>query len=159
MKTLSSLERTILECIDKKEKSFQEILLQSGLKEHVCHNLLQSLIFRGLIKTNGRIYQIRPDISLSTLNELNGQEAKHAESMEMIEAIIQCHTERVFKLKKIALDSKDEKIFLALLSNLETFLSDVHKKNAKNMTFKERKIIFWGMGEIEQVMNQMTRGV
>ncbi len=158
MKTLSSLERTILECLDTKEKGFYDILLQTGLKEHVCQNLLQSLIFRGLIKTNGKTYEIKQGISPIVLNELNGFDAKQAESLEMIEAIIQCQSNRVFKFKKIALDSKDEKIFLALLSNLETFLSDVHKRNVKQMPIKKRKIIFWGMGEIEQLLNQMTAG-
>jgi hypothetical protein len=159
MNTLSTLERTILECLETKEKSFIEINLQTGLKKHVCHNLLQSLIFRGLIKTNGQTYQITRDINPNILLELNSLDAKKAESLEMIEAIVNSPADSVFKLKKIAMDSREEKIFLALLSNLETFLSDVHKKNAKNIAVKNRKIIFWGMGEIQDLMNQMTQGV
>jgi hypothetical protein len=56
------------------------------------------------------------------------------------------------------MDSRDEKIFIAMLSNLESFLADAHKKAQSTVPVKERKVIFWGLGEVNQLMNQIVAG-
>jgi hypothetical protein len=158
MKGLSSLERVVLESIGKETLGYEEIRLQSGLLENVFHNVLQALIIRGLISTDGRRYQIAQIISPLILEEINGKLAKEAEYLELIEAVIHQKPKKVFHLKKVAMDSKDEKIFGALLYNLESFLTDAHKKAEKSTSIKERKVIFWGMSDVESLMTQIISG-
>ena len=158
MKGLSSLERVVLESIGKEILGYEEIRLQSGLLENVFHNVLQALIIRGLISTDGRKYQIAQIISPLILEEINGKLAKEAEYLELIEAVIHQKPKKVFHLKKVAMDSKDEKIFGALLYNLESFLTDAHKKAEKSTSIKERKVIFWGMSDVESLMTQIISG-
>ncbi len=158
MKGLSSLERIILECVGKGSLSFQEIQTQTGIYENICFNLIQALIIRGLLKNEGVKYKISSSLSPLVLEEINGHEAKIAESLEMIEAVIEQTSCRVFRFQKIALDPKDEKIFLAMLSNFESFLSDAHKKSQASVPLKERKIIFWGMGEVQNLMHKIVTG-
>lgn len=158
MKGLSSLERVVLESIGKETLGYEEIRLQSGLLENVFHNVLQALIIRGLISTDGRKYQIAQIISPLILEEINGKLAKEAEYLELIEAVIHQKPKKVFHLKKVAMDSKDEKIFGALLYNLESFLTDAHKKAEKSTSIKERKVIFWGMSDVESLMTQIISG-
>lgn len=158
MKGLSSLERVVLECIGKQGLSYEEVQQQSGLQENVCFNILQALIIRGILKTEGGLYFVSTTISPVVMEEINGTEARHAESLEMIEAVLEQKYGRVFRFQKIAMDSRDEKIFVAMLNNLDTFLQDVHKKAQGSVPLKERKIVFWGMGEVQALMNQMISG-
>lgn len=158
MKGLSSLERAVLECVGKKSLSYDEIQYQSGLHENVCFNILQALIIRGILATDGARYRISDNLSPLVQEEINGMAAKLAESMEIIEAVLEQPANRNFKFAKIAMDSRDEKIFLAMLSNLETFLLDAHKKSESAVPLKDRKVVFWGVGEVNTIMNQMIRG-
>jgi hypothetical protein len=158
MKGLSSLERIILECIGKNALPFQTIQDQTGLYENVCFNLLQALIIRGILVTDGKLYMISNGLSDLMLREINGDQAKTAESLELIESVLELKTDRVFRFQKIAMDARDEKIFLAMLSNLESFLSDAHKKSQASIPLKERKVVFWGIGEVQELMQQMVMG-
>lgn len=156
MKGLSSLERIILESLGRQCLVYEEIQLQTGLHENVCFNVLQALVIRGLIHTDGVRYKLSEHLSPLMIEEINGKEAKQAESLEMIEALVDLNGERVFRFQKVALDNRDEKIFLAMLSNLDSFLADAHKKAQKETPMKKRKVIFWGMGEVNSLMNHIV---
>lgn len=158
MKGLSSLERVILECVGKRSLTYNEIQSQSGLHENVCFNVLQALIIRGILATDGVRYRVSDALSPLMLEEINGREAKLAESLELIEAVLEQKTEGQFRFQKVAMDQRDEKIFLAMLSNLESFLQDAHKKAEGSIPLKERKVIFWGMGQVQSLMSQIVTG-
>ena len=158
MKGLSSLERIILESIGKGVLVYEEIQKQSGLNENVCYNIIQALIIRGLVKTDGIKYRISESLSPLIIEEINGKEAKEAEYVELMEAVVDLQGDRVFRLQKIAMDSRDEKIFVAMLSNLESFLADAHKKAHTSVSVKDRKVVFWGMGNVDKIITQIVTG-
>ena len=158
MKGLSSLERTILECVGTKKKTYEQIQKESAISENVCFNLIQALIIRGLLQLEKDEYKISEKISPLLLEELNGQEAKKAESLEFIEAVLDLRQDRIFKFIKIAMDERDEKIFKAMLSNLESFLKDAHKKAESTTSIKDHKVVFWGMSEVQTLMKQIMVG-
>lgn len=158
MKGLSSLERIILESIGRQTLSYDEIRDQAGLQENVCFNILQALIIRGILKADKNLYRISEQISPLVMEEINGLEARKLESLELMEAILDQETNRVFRFQKVALDNRDEKIFIAMLSNLESFLKDAHQKAERTVAVKDRKVIFWGMGHMQQLMNQVIQG-
>ena len=158
MKGLSSLERIILESLGKQVLVYEDIQQQTGLHENVCFNVLQALVIRGLVSTDGVRYRISESLSPLMMEEINGLEAKQAESLEMIEAVLEQKNGKVFRFQKIAMDSRDEKIFMAMLSNLESFLADAHKKAQGAVPMKDRKVVFWGMGEVKNLMSQIVMG-
>jgi hypothetical protein len=158
MRGLSSLERIILECLGKQKMTYEEIQKQSGLHENVCFNILQALIIRGILATEANLYKVSENLSPFILEDINGVEARKAESLELMEAVMEQKGDRVFRIQKGALDSRDEKIFLAMLTNIESFLRDSHKKAQGNIPLKERKVIFWGVGEVQALMNQVISG-
>jgi hypothetical protein len=158
MKSLSSLERILLECIGKNSLSFDELIYQTGLQENICFNILQALVIRSLIIFENNKYKITHHLSPLLLEQINGSEAKKAESFEIAEAIIEKSKEGVFRIQKVAMDSRDEKIFLAMLSNLDMFLQDAHKKASTLMPYKGRKVVIWGVGSVESVLDQIIRG-
>lgn len=158
MRGLSSLERVILETIGKQTLSYEVIQAQSGLQENVCFNIIQALIIRGIIRAEGTGYKINENISPLMMEEINGVEARKAESLELIEAVLDQKENRVFRFQKIAMDSRDEKIFLAMLTNLESFLRDAHSKAQATVPLKDRKVVFWGVGDVQKLMNQVITG-
>lgn len=158
MKGLSSLERTILECIGNKQLTYFEIQNQTGIKENVCFNILQALIIRNLLSTNGQEYRLSSSLSPLMMEEINGHDAKLLESLELIEALVEQKHDRIFRLKKIAMDDRDSKIFLAMLSNIDSFLEDAHKKAELSIPLKDRKVIFWGVSDIKGLMSQIVTG-
>lgn len=158
MRGLSSLERVVVECIGKNGMNYEEVQRQSGLQENVCFNILQALIIRGVLKNESGKYKINENLSPLMMEEMNGLEARKAESLELIEAVLDQETDRYFRFQKIALDSRDEKIFLAMLSNLESFLKDAHMKAQSSVPLKDRKVIFWGMGNVQKLMKQVMVG-
>ena len=158
MRGLSSLERVILECIGTQTLSYDDIQHRSGLQENVCFNLIQALIIRGLLQSAGSTYKINENITPLMMDEINGVDARKAESLELMEAVLDQKTDRVFRFQKVAMDSRDEKIFLAMLSNLDSFLKDAHQKAQKSVPVKERKVVFWGVGEVQTLMRQVMEG-
>lgn len=158
MKGLSSLERVVLECFTNKTLSYEEIHEQSGLQENVCFNIIQALIIRGILKVEKGGYSISENISPLLMEEVNGFEARKAESLELMEAVLDQESDRVFRFQKIAMDARDEKIFRAMLCNLESFLKDAHQKAQEFTPIKERKVIFWGMGQVQTLMKQVMEG-
>ena len=158
MRGLSSLERVILECIGLESLSYEEVQAQAGLQENVCFNILQALIIRGILKSEGGRYRVNEKISPLMMEEINGIEARKAESLELMEAILEQKGQRIFRFQKVAMDARDEKIFVAMLSNLESFLKDAHQKAKSSVPLKERKVVFWGMGEVQSLMNQVMTG-
>lgn len=158
MKGLSSLERVILECVGNTAMTYEEVQNQCGLQENVCFNIIQALIIRGLLKTENGRYKVSREISPLVMEEINGVEAKKAETLEMMEAVLDQSENRVFRFQKVAMDARDEKIFLAMLANLDSFLKDAHQKAQATVPVKERKVVFWGVGEVHKLLNQVMNG-
>lgn len=158
MKGLSSLERVILETLGRQTLPYEDIRDQSGLQENVCFNILQALMIRGILKADRNLYRVNEQLSPIVMEEINGLEARKLESLEMIEAVLDMEGNRTFRFQKVALDSRDEKIFMAMLSNLESFLKDAHSKAEKSISIKDRKVVFWGMGHMQQLMKQVVQG-
>lgn len=158
MKGLSSVERIILESIGMKQKSYEQIKNETGLQENVCFNVLQALIIRGMIKNEKGHYQINNSLSPIVIEEINGIDAKKTESLELIEGLIENEHEKIFRFQKVALEVNDEKIFKAMLSNLESFLKDAHKKAENTTALKDRKVIFWGMGSVNHIIKKIMTG-
>jgi len=159
MRGLSSLERIVIESIGTDSLTYAQVQHQSGLHENVCFNILQALIIRGVLSTDGVKYTLNVNLSPAILDDMNGLSARQQESLELIEAVIDRKEDRIFKFQKIALDDRDEKIFKAMLLNMETFLVDCHRKAQSTIPVKSRKVIFWGMGEVSGLMQQMLKGI
>jgi hypothetical protein len=158
MRGLSSFERVILECLGEQNLSYEEVQRQTGLHENVCFNLLQALVIRGIVATTGSKFGIKAGLSPLMLEELNGGEAKKAESLELMEAVVDKTSEKVFRFQKVALDAKDEMLFLAMLANLDSFLKESHQKSQKDIPLKNRKVVFWGVAEVEGLIAQVVTG-
>jgi hypothetical protein len=157
MKGLTSIERIVLESIDHESLPIQEVIHRSGLQENVCFNILQALIIKGLLKIESGLYLKNNHISQNLSEEFHGSEAKKAEFIELVEALAATNSDKVLRFQKIALDPRDEKIFKAMLWNLESFLKDAHQKAKSQIPVKNRKVIFWGMGDVQKLIGEIIK--
>lgn len=158
MKGLTVVERIIIESLEKRTLSYQEVQNQTGLQDNICFNVLQALILKGLVITDGRNYTMSKHLTEELLEVVNNQEKKKGETLEYIEAMTEYRGQHNFHFKKVALDSRDEKIFKAMLLNLESFLADAHRKSEKEVLLKDQKVVMWAMGDLEQLVNQILTG-
>lgn len=158
MKGLTALERVIVESLAKQSLRFEMIQNQTGLQENICFNLLQALIIKGIVSFEKSNYKINPNISPKIIEDINGIEAKKVETLEIIEAIAEMKSDKIYRMQKIALDEKDEKIFRAMLYNLESFLKEANQKSQSSISLKENKIVFWGMSDVQKVVSHIVTG-
>ncbi len=157
MKTLSTLERAVLETVNRSALTYDEIQHQTGLHENVCFNIIQALIIRGILSTDGMKYKVNANLSPAMKVLISGLDSQdNEEALELIEAV-QTAPGATFKISKLAMDSRDHKIFMAMLSNLETFLLDAHKKAERVTPMKDRKIVFWGVSDVQSTMSEILK--
>jgi hypothetical protein len=157
MKGLTSIERIIVESIEDEQLPLKEIVNKSGLQEGVSFNTLQVLLIRGIIKFEKGLYSLNQYIPHNINEEINGSVAKKSEFLEIVEALVGTKTDKILCFKKIALDQRDEKIFKAMLWNLESFLKDAHQKSRSHIPVKNRKIIFWALGDVQKVVSELIK--
>lgn len=153
MNPLTILERHILELIVQEEKNFDEITASIKLSQHSSKSALEKLLAKGFISfdSSKKTYFLNKNLSNQNLLELKNKELLLSESSFITKSTIKAQLNQepntTFKLKKAYLNSSDEKVFKAMLINLESFLEQ-HRTNSKNT---EQKIIFWGETSYENI--------
>lgn len=152
---ITSIERFILETLENKKMTFDEIKVESGLKENVCFNTLQALVIKNIVNTNGAHYFINKNLSPEQVGQINHPLHKAQESSELIDHFL-VTTKDAFLISKVALDEKDYKIFKAMLTNLESFVNDCHHKSKKEIPYKDRTFVFWGMTKNESLIKEVV---
>lgn len=158
MKGLTIHERAVLEVVGSSNLRFEQIQQRSGLIQEMLFKIVQGLIIKGLLKNQDGGFTISNNISPDMLETMNGKRARSLESIEFIENVIQKGSTEDFKYQRFALTKSEEKIFKAMLYNIEGFLKDSHLKNSKVIPLKDHKIIFWGLGEVKDMMKLLTEG-
>lgn len=152
---ITSIERFVLETIENDAKSFNDILSESGLQENICFNTLQALVIKNIISTNGIHYSINKNLPRETVEKINSSRSRKEESAELIENFLNTNSDD-FILSKVALTEKDHKILRAMLKNLDSFIKDCHAKTKKEVVYKNRTLVFWGMTKTENIIKEMV---
>jgi CRISPR/Cas system CMR subunit Cmr4 (Cas7 group RAMP superfamily) len=158
MSPLITPERLTLEILSEKPRTLNELSLELGMSLSVCQSILQTLKAYDLITTNGVIYRIHPDYNQQYLKTINESSAKRFECIEMLESMVMQKNESKIRLRKISMDERDEKIFHALLNNLESFLQEAEKKALKKRPMHERRVVVWGSAAVSEIMDGFFRG-
>ena len=158
MKGLMVHERAVLEVIGNTSLEFNQIQIKSGINQEMLFKVIQGLIIKGLLKNQDGAITINKNISPEILEAVNGKRARALESIEFIENVISSGPAEDYRYQRFALSSSEEKIYKAMLYNLESFLKESHQKNSKHIPLKDHKIVFWGMGEVKDMMKLLTDG-
>lgn len=152
---ITSIERFILETLESKEMTYEKIKDESGLKDNVCFNTLQALVIKNIVITNGAFYSINRKLCLESVKKINSPLHKTQENNELLEHFLLTQKDS-FVLTKVAMNEKDQKIFKAMLKNLESFVKDCHHSNQAEISYKERSFVFWGMTKNENIIKEIA---
>lgn len=157
--TLTIVDRIILETLQQQTLTLFELETCTGLPDYVLKPALQSLVLVGFVRINESEYCLNKSEVLNAKNDLNSPEQIELElELELVEIVQTCIQNKLakkqnsFNLKKVYLDSREEKIYQGLIYNLNSFLSSIKTKNTST---KDKKIIFWGEDTYENITNSI----
>ena len=153
---LTIIERMILETLQISNKSKKEIILKTSIEEEMLQQVLKSLLAKNLVRLEDGLYAISKEHNDYIIKEINNSLSLLCEVQEIINSCIRqkldAHSNRSFKLKKVNLNDRDEKIYNGLIYNLESFLNSLTKSD----DVRSQKIIFWGEGKYEDIKNNIV---
>lgn len=158
MKGLMLLERVVLESIAKKNRRLNEISRDIDLSQEIVLTILARLSSKGLIFYSDVGY----DLTQNQLawHTVNRDEAIKDELKELSENLVDtCLSKKeknLYKLQKITLDEKEEKILNSLLNSVESYINNLREDRRKSNKSKEstskQKVIFWGHSNYSDVL-------
>lgn len=152
---LTILERMILECLSSSSKSVQDLQDKTKIRKDILNRVLESLVSRNIVLISSSKYSLNTNLRADITKELNNTTSLLCEVNEVINSCVRSKliedNEQSFKLKKVNMSEREEKIYNGLLYNLESFLGSL----SKNDNVSEQKIIFWGEGRYEDIKNSI----
>jgi hypothetical protein len=145
---ITCIERYVIESIGKNSLTMLEIEKSTGLKKDLLNLLIQEFLASDILNYDRARY------SLNFKNYKKSVRNKEHLSSEVAQIVESCFLaeESQFHLKKIHLNERDEKIFNALVKNVEHFLESVE---VTNQNIKEKQVFFWGGGNYENICNNI----
>jgi hypothetical protein len=152
---ITPLERLILESLSRKEKDLSSLEDDTKLDQLILSNILQSLAAKNLVILERRKYYLNQALSNLMIKELKDNQSVMAEVNQVIKVCMNNmlnHNEGLFKYKKVYMDKSEEKLFNALLIQMETFIDGLSRNKGKT---HEQKVIFWGSDTYENITHQL----
>lgn len=146
------VERMILESLEKGEKNIADLVQDTGLKTNLICNIIAHLVMDNIIHLRKGKYYLNLAEKEKWLPLVNNKSLIQQEVKELFISLINAHFELSekkqygLKVKKIWLNSMDEKILEAHFNNLNEFIENLEKYPArrKSEKLKEKRVIFWG---------------
>lgn len=152
---LTILERMVLETLQYKGKTLSEIEENTTIEKALLTKVINSLVSKNIVLIYNKEYEINQNLSSAIKDELNDKFALMSEIHEIINSCLRkalCESHKSsFKLKKVNMSAREEKIYTGLVYNLESFLTSLKK----NENIAQQKIIFWGEGNYAEIKNSI----
>lgn len=158
---ITTLERALLESLKNSEKDIETLFNDLDFDKVIIVNLLHSLLAKNLIKLTSNQYYLNNNISKNMISELQRTDSQLLEIKEIIGQTFKSAKikgDQSFKLKKISMSNKDLIVFKSMLSNIDSFLTDISKKSNKMKTC-EQQVIFWGVKEYSEILNEIIEDI
>lgn len=158
MKGLMLLERVVLESISRKNSRLLEISKDIEISQEIVITILARLSSKGLVFYRDNGYELSQNqIAWHTVNR---EEAVKDELKELSENIVDtCMSNKektLYKLQKISLNDKEERILNSLLNSVEVYINNLRDDRKKQIGYKEvtakQKVVFWGHSSYSQVV-------
>ncbi len=158
---LTTLERVVLESLNKSPKNIHQLVEDTGIKIKVIQNITQSLIAKEILEQQNTFFQITK-ISQKMLKELiKDKNSIKAEIQELIDYSLHLSLKEnrgSFSLQKVSLSDKNEKIINSMFQEIKNYISQVTEKQQTSMTKKEN-IIFWGSNKYSDILEHISSGI
>jgi len=152
---LTIIERMVLETLQVRSKTLSQIEESTTIERNILVKVINSLTTKNLILIYNNQYEINRNLSQAIKDELNDKFSLMSEIHEIINSCLRrtlSHkSKQAFKLKKVNMTDREEKIYEGLVYNLESFLNSLTKTDH----IAQQKIIFWGEGNYAEIKNNI----
>jgi len=149
----SIMERMVLETLQVRTQTIQEIQLNTSLSRELLDHLLKDLITQNLIIIQYGKYGINKKTNSSIKSHLTNPNSVVGEVSEIVTSCLKNKADEKdsFNLMKVSMTEREEKIYKGLVYNLESFL----KSLKRDEDVKNHKVVFWGGGVYENIKNSI----
>lgn len=153
---ITTIERYVLESLQKSEKTLFDLVLDTKLEPKVLKSILFNLQREKFISQKAETYSLNH----TNLNQLKSVLKNKLSSTVEISQIVKSNikesfinkNEQCFKIKKVSLNKDDAIALSSMLLDIENFLKSRQDKKGKT---SEEKIIFWGMNNYLDTINNL----
>ncbi|MCP4914201.1 MAG: hypothetical protein GY909_13900 [Oligoflexia bacterium] len=164
MKTLLTIERHILELIEKKPQSLSELRKKLDINIGVLNEVLFSLISMRVITKNNSRYEVNKQERKFWLKNINNEETMKAEFNELFESLL---NEAIAKRKSASLKLKKVELTATELWHLEEKYKEIEKfieltqaqRKIKNKPSEklEQHVLIFGNGNYQELVTEPIR--
>lgn len=153
---ITSIERYVLESIQKSAKSIFDLVLDTKLEPKILKSVLFNLQNEKYITVRKERYFLNEkrieDLKIILKDRMTSTlEISHIIKSNIHESLINDKKE-CFQFKKISLNKEEEVILNSMLLNIESFLESIQSKKGKT---SDEKIVFWGMNSYINTINSL----
>lgn len=154
--SLLLIERAVLECIGKQEKSLHEISEETGIKMDVVERIISRFLKEEVLyKRNDRHIINNGKLAKVLANKMKGEVG------EIFDCFCDVHFSKKpsnsnMKLKKIVLNKCEQQYFESMWKNMEDYLKRVERES-KSSLVKDQTVIFWGWSEYSDMIDQYMK--
>lgn len=163
-KSLLVIERIVLEALEGRSLSLEDLKTHSGLKENLLKAILHNLIDKGMISKRGKVFEINWNLKAQWLPMVTNKEGMKAEIMELFSSLLteinENNQKANLKIQKIWLDKEEEIRLKRKFDDIESFIQGIKEKRktqpVKELTC-ERQVLFYGKGCYEDLVHNIIK--
>lgn len=161
------VERIVLEALNMRKLSSNELASDTGLDLMLVENILANFVNNKVILYKQGHYRLNEFTRQKWLASFNSQSHVKDEARELFVSLVNQYykelnlngkSKHLLNLRKISFNPEELLVFNAYLEKMEQFIKSVEKKericsvDKKNKT-GEKKVIIWGYGDYSSLVN------
>lgn len=158
---INPIERVIVLSLIQKDKTINELTIDTNLKFEYVFKSVQSLIVKNFIFYQDGSYFFHSDRINEIKEILENEENKKLDSAFILNSAINEAIENKNKeslsIRSIRLDSQDEKTLRFLFQQVESFLQSASQKNKNKKEDTQYNYIYWGKQSFNKLISQAVK--
>jgi hypothetical protein len=164
--SLLIIDRLILESLQKRERTLNELEGDTGLNIGLLMNLLNHLIMKNIVLYKKGVYSLNLENKSSWIPLLKNKDNLKDEVKEIFSSMVNLHFREdkgeQIKLKKIWLTRDEKKMVESKFNEIESFFNQIlesRKKLPRKENTCEKEIFVWGVTPYSEVVNNLLDAV
>lgn len=156
------VERVVLESLEKREQTLNELKEQTGFSCSLLKGVLQLLLSKRIIKKDKHFYLLNWNEKKSWLPIVQGRQGVHSELRELLNIMVEQEKSEsnIFRFKKVWLEPKEKEELERKWKEIEHFMNTI-KENRKRKPVRERtigkQVIFFGVSPYESLVDGVIK--
>ena len=158
------IERIVMESLSEGGKNEHQLHLDTKLDFELIHNILSDFETEALVEKKDGFYFLKMDKVRQIIDETGIKREVKELFVSWVNRFFVEEKQKntCLKVKKVAMNDAEELLYNEHLAKLNTFLENIKKaskREKRNATTANKKVVFWGHGEyqglIESSLNSL----